>query len=284
MHMERAGWQVWAGLLSLLLVACAGTTQKPLVTKEQPVNGVSGYQASAGRSGLVGQVTLKEDDSPLEGAYINVYPDTTTNLLGPSKYLSAPTDAEGHYQIDVPPGSYYVVSRKRASGEPTGPLAPGDYYTEHNRIIARVQPDQMSVVNLKAVLMRAPMFFKKAVVQQETDTGVRGQLVDAAGKPVPWSFVLAYVDADMKRLPDYASTLSDLEGHFTLYLPQGGTYYLAGRVQAWDMPHPGELYGVLGGDNPTPLQVTGGQFVKDVVITLTPFTGTYKPGKSRRPY
>jgi len=279
----------WIGLLGtlvlvLLLAACAGTGKGAAVTEEQPLDGVSGYRDGGGRTGLVGQVTVKENGAALGGAYVNVYPDTTTNLLGPSQYLSSPTDAEGNYQLDVSPGSYYVVARKRVSGDPTGPLAPGDYYTEHKRIIARVKDGQMAVVNLEAVPMKAPMFFKKTVIEKETDTGVRGQLIDAAGKPVPWSFVLAYVDSDMKRLPDYASTLSDMDGRFTLFLPRGGTYYLAGRIQAWDMPRPGEPYGVLGGDTPAPLQVKDGSFVEDVVITLTPFTGTYKPGKSRRPY
>ena len=56
-------------------------------------------------------------------------------------------------------------------------------------------------------------------------------------------FAMAYVDKEMKRLPDYASTLSDQQGRFTIYLPEGSSYYLAARIHAWDMPSPGEPYG-----------------------------------------
>jgi len=271
--------------MMFLLAACAGparTTDEGI--EEAPLNGVLSYHELDGRTGLMGRIYKKADGTALAEAFVNIYPDTTTNLLGPSQYLSSPADGQGRYQIDVPPGVYYVVARKRVSGDPTGPLGPGDFYSEHKRIVAEVKAGKMATVDLEVVPMKAPMFFKKAVVEKETDTGVKGQLLDAAGKPVPWSFVLAYIDADMQRLPDYASTLSDLEGHFTLYLPRGGSYYLAGRIQAWDMPHPGELYGKLGGDKPTPLLVPDGTFVEDVVITLTPFTGEYKEGKSRRPY
>ncbi len=65
----------------------------------------------------------------MDGAFVNVYPDTISNLLGPSQFISSPTDGQGHYRIEVPPGVYYVVARKRLSGQSTGPLSPGDFYS-----------------------------------------------------------------------------------------------------------------------------------------------------------
>jgi len=235
-----------------------------------------------GKTGITGRI-VTIDGVPIAGAYVNVYPDTLSNLLGPSQYISSPTDADGRFNIDSPPGNYYVVARKRVSGEPFGALSPGDLYSEQQRVKTTVVAGRLSIVDLTMTQMKAPMFFKKAVNEQVTDTGIRGVLVDAAGKPIPVSFAVAYDNSDIQRLPDYASTLSDGEGRFTLYLPKGGSYYLAARVNAWDMPRPGELYGKYGDDAPMPVTVEDGRFVEGVRIVLTPFTGEYKEGKSRRP-
>jgi len=273
---------------ALLVTACMPRSaalispeECPLVPGEQRV---ASYLDDQGWTGISGQVFLKGEKEPLTGAYVNIYPDTISNLLGPSQFISRPTDDQGRYRLELPPGTYYVVARKRMSGQPTGPLAPGDFYSEHQRIVTSVIAGKVSVVDLPVVPMKAPMFFKKEVVELESDTGVRGVLVDKAGKPVAGGFAMAYSDKEMKRLPDYASTLTDAEGRFTLYLPEGGKYYLAGRIHAWDMPQHGEPYGVLGGAEPQQLEIAKGSFVEGVRIVLEPFAGSYKEGKSRRPF
>lgn len=272
-----AGLLVATGLLaSCLSRPCALTPEGAL-----PVNQyIDGY----GRSGITGQVTIKGDNRPLEQAYVNIYADTMSNLLGPSQFLSRPTDKDGRYSVNVPPGTYYIVARKRMTGEATGPISPGDFYSEHQRIVTRVVPGKLSVVDLSVAAMRAPMFFKREVVDHETDTGIHGRLVDKSGQPVPGGFAMAYHDPDMKRLPDYASTLSDADGRFTIYLPAAGVYYVAARMQAWDMPQPGEPYGKFGGEEAKGVSVSKGGFVDGVTIEMAPFTGEYKAGKSRRPF
>jgi len=244
---------------------------------------VSSYRDTPGVTAIAGTVYIAEGRTPLAGAYVNVYPDTISNLLGPSQFISLPTADDGSYTIDLPPGTYYVVARKRISGDPTGPLSTGDFYSEHQRVVTTVVNNRTALVDLELVPMKAPMFFKKMVVETESDTGFRGRLVDSGGQPVMGGFAMAYRDPEMKRLPDYASTLSDRDGRFTLYLPEGGTFYLAARVHAWDMPRPGEPYGIYG----TPaeaLQVETGTFREGLDITMTPFTGAYEPGKSKRPF
>ncbi|PLX74271.1 MAG: hypothetical protein C0615_09595 [Desulfuromonas sp.] len=269
-------------LATMLLTACAATSTSttPVAETTYVDNRIDGN----GQTGITGRITARSDGRPIEGAYVNIYPDTISNLLGPSQFISTPTDSEGNYRLAVPPGTYYVVSRKRMSGQPSGPLSPGDLFSEHHRVVTTVVEGKMSVINLALAPMKAPMFFKKSTVEIRTDTGIRGRLIDGSGKPVPGSFALAYTDKNTKRLPDFASTLSESDGSFVLYLPQGGTYFLGARIHAWDMPRPGELYGLLGDPEPTPVNVDEGQFVEGVEIVLTPFTGTYKEGKSRRPY
>jgi hypothetical protein len=264
-----------------LLTAC-----NPFATPDNDTDTlyVTASRDGAGKTGITGQVLAHDTNLPVTDAYVNVYPDALSNLLGPSQFISSPTDAQGHFFIEAPPGDFYVVARKRVSGDPSGPLSPGDLYSEHKRVKTTVTNGRLSIVDLRVAPMQAPMFFKKAVAEQTTTTGIRGVLVDAIGQPVPGSFAVAYTNDDVKRLPDYASTLSDGQGRFVLYLPKSGTYYLGARVHAWDMPRPGELYGKYGGENPEPVAVTEGTFVENIRIVLTPFSGNYVEGKSRRPY
>lgn len=270
---------LWLLVILALPVACVGPGG--YAGSERRVNALIDGQ---GKTGITGRVVLRDGGAPLADAYVNIYPDATSNLLGPSQFISSPTDVAGRYSLEVPPGTYYVVARKRISGQSAGPLSPGDYYSEHERVSTVVVTGKLAVVDLAVAPMKAPMFFKKQMAPQEGTMGIRGVLLDAAGKPVPGSFAVAYVDQQMKRLPDFVSTLSDGQGNFTIYLPKAGAYYLGARIHAWDMPRPGELYGRLGGDNPQPVTVAEGRFVEDVRIVLTPFAGEYKAGKSRRPY
>jgi hypothetical protein len=270
-------------LIVWVLAACQAATP-PGPAQVDTGTWVGMYMDGQGKSGIKGRIVLKESGEPLAGGYVNVYQDTISNLLGPSQFLSRPTDASGRYEFDLPAGTYYVVARKRLSGQATGPLSPGDFYSEHQRIKVKVEAGKFAIVDLPVVAMKAPMFFKTQVVDRETATGIRGVLIDQDGKPVMGGFAMAYADPEMKRLPDYASTLSDEQGRFTIYLPEGGTFFLAARIHSWDMPTPGEPYGKYGGEKAAPVAVTTNQFVEGVRIEMAPFTGTYQPGKSRRPF
>ncbi len=275
----------WLLLTALAMLLAMTSACLPRAEKNAGYEQATEYRQADGKTGITGQVLLQESATPVAGAYVNLYPDAFSNLLGPSQFISSPTDSQGNYTIEgVPPGDYFVVARKRMSGQPTGPISPGDYYSHHRRIRASVVEGRLAVADLPVVPMKAPMFFKKSMTEQRTDTGIRGVLVDEDGKPVAGSYAIAYVNEEIQRVPDYASTLTDEQGNFTLYLPGGGTYFLAGRVHAWDMPRPGEPYGIFGGEEPAPLHIEQGSFVENVRIVMQPFTGTYKPEKSRRPY
>lgn len=264
-------------VLFIFLSACSPAVCPPSIPGTIRV---ASYIDGNGTTGMTGRVILREGGAGVADAYVNIYSDTISNLLGPSQTMSSPTDKDGHYQVTLPPGTYFVVARKRVSGNPTGPLSPGDYYSEHQRVVTDVVAGKLTVVDLPIVLMNNPMFFKRDIASQETDTVIRGRIVDKGGKPIFGAFAMVYNDADMKRLPDYASTLSDNDGRFTIYLPQGGSYYLSARIQVYDMPRPGEPYGKLE----TPITVAKGKSIDDVTIIVEPFTGDYQSGKSRRPY
>ena len=132
---------LWLGLRVGLIVcsvlslsACqSGLPSSEPVGKASPpgTQWVGEYVDGQGKTGIRGHVVLKADGTPLGGGYVNIYPDTISNLLGPSQFISTPTDEKGYYELEVPAGVYYVVARKRQSGQSTGPLSPGDYYSGH---------------------------------------------------------------------------------------------------------------------------------------------------------
>lgn len=273
--------------LTVSLLACQSgmsPSSTPVVASAPGAEWVGEYIDGQGGTGIRGHVYVEASGKALPGGYVNIYPDAVTNLLGPSKFMSIPTDNAGNFQMDVPPGVYYVVARKRLSGQPTGPLSPGDYYSEHQRLVTKVEEGKIVVVKLPVAMMKAPMFFNSRQTDQQTKTGIKGVLVNQAGQPVRGGFAMAYVNQEMKRLPDFISTLSDEQGQFTLYLPEGGTYYLGARIQAWDMPTNGEPYGIYGGEAPEPIEVVTNSFAEEIRIQMTPFQGTYQPGKSQRPF
>lgn len=270
--------------LTLLMTACVPRSEPAGTLIAPDTRQISHYVDEGGKTGILGRVVLKETGGAVEEAYVNIYPSAFSNLMGPSQFISPPTAADGSYSMEIPPGTYYIVARKRTSGQPMGPLSPGDYYSEHQRIVTEVVEGRMAVVDVPVVSMKAPMFFRKTMGEKEGHTGVRGRLVDENGKGVPGAFATAYSNEDVRRVPDYVSNLTGADGEFTLYLPEGGTYYLAARMHAWDMPQPGEPYGRHGGDDPAPVRVAEGSFVENLNIVMEPFTGEYTPGKSRRPF
>jgi hypothetical protein len=261
-----------ACLLFGILTGCA-----PMAEKTSYIDG-------NGKSGLTGKVMLKKDGQPLSGAYVYIYPSHAPNLLGPSTYISSPTGPDGSYNIDVPPGKYYAVARKRISGMATGPISPGDYFSEDARLQTEIKAGKLTVIDMPMLNMTAPMFFKQGGAVTVTDTGISGVLVNQGGKPLSGGFAIAYTTKDIQRLPDYASTITNEKGEFTIYLPKGGEYYLAARIHAWDMPRPGEPYGKYDGDVVTPIKVPNKGFVKGIKMVMKPFEGEYKEGMNKRPF
>lgn len=245
-------------LLFLFPASCAGPSAV------QKAESVPGYDAQ----GVRGQLTYER--RPLKDAYVYAYRTYSTNLLGPADFASDPSAADGSYSLPLVEGQYYLVARKRASGENTGPIAPGDFYTVNPGNPVTVKDGSYSKVDLELRKMTDPMFLQ-TTAREETKTGIRGIIVDKEGRPVSWVFAMAYRDSNMKRIPDFTSVVTSTDGKFVIYLPEGGTYWLAARKNFRERPVSGEPYGLFQGSADHSVKVPNGRFVENVTITLEPY-------------
>jgi len=244
------------GFIGLFLLSgCAGTgTPAP-----------SAEGSRYGSQGIRGALTVQ--GKPLKDAYVYAYRSYSTNLLGPADFASNPSGADGSYTIDLVRGSYYLVARKRTTGDNTGPLTVGDLYSINPSNPVAVEDGSFRTIDLDLVQMRDPMFFQ-SMARKTTGTGVRGMIVDRSGKPVPWVFAMAYSTSDMKRVPEYTSVMTGADGTFVIFLPGGGRYWLAARKNIREKPVVGEPYGLYLGSDDHSVTVAEGQVLEGIRIQL----------------
>ncbi len=250
-----------AALVVLVLLPSCGhhARQKP------------GIAPPLGRQGVKGD--LHYDGKPLEAAYVFVYRNTSTNLLGPADFASDPSSADGSYHIDLVEGVYYLVARKWASGGSGGPMTSGDLYSIYPGNPVRIEPGRYATVDLDLARLRDPMFFRFRP-HGAASTGIRGTLTDEEGRPMAWAFALAYTTDNMRKIPDYTSAMTAADGKFVIRLPSGGRYWLAARTNLRGRPAPREPYGLYLGSPDHSVEVADGSFLEGITLQLR----RYRPG------
>jgi len=233
------------------------------------------------KSGIRGKIVMKSTGEPVSKAYVYAYVGKVETraaqmgIIGISDWISHGSDEEGNYKLDLPPGEYFLAARKRASGLNYGPLYKGDWY-DHK--VARqptvIKKGRYQTCDFELIKLDEPMFFQGlTAAAKATDTGIRGRLLDEKGEHVPGTFVMAYMNDDMQRAPDFASTLTDDEGYYTLYLPKGGRYWIAGRFFVMKMPQKDEPFARYEGSTDHSIVVEKGQFLEGIDLVLRPYDG-----------
>jgi hypothetical protein len=222
------------------------------------------------RTGIAGEV-LDRRKQPVAGAWVYAYRNTSSSLRGPADF-AAQTDAGGHYFLDLVEGHYYLIARWRNGGGEAGPPQAGDAWAifAHNPLQVVENRVQTADFSLHGVQSGQPALLRDGSLSRGR-TGFTGTLVDAQGQPLPGAFVLAYADADFRRMPDYTSALVGSDGHFELFLPAAGRYCLAARTRSRGQPVAGEPYGQLGSGEKGCINAVENQMIDVGTIHLRPY-------------
>lgn len=216
----------------------------------------------AGSSGVAGTVF-----APAEGVYVYVY-KKGADPYGPADViLHAPTPADGAFSIDLPPGDYVLVARHRANLENSGPLMAGDRRTAP--IPIRVREGEKASLNL-LMNTKEDTEVRSFTPPKEWTTAFAGTVRDPDGNPVEGARVHVYTYVQMSERPKYVSERTGPDGKYIIYLPKGGTYYLAARNRFGGPPRIGDLYGRYeeGSINPTGVVVRTGEKREGLDITV----------------
>ncbi len=232
-----------------VISTCAGCQEK------------SSSESSSELKHLQGQIV-----APLEGTYLYVY-KKGMDLYGPAFAVSRATGPDGKFDLSLPEGEYVVVARKRKQGEASGPVVAGDNRSEFIPLVVDRDRDELSIV--------APL--KVGDSRRLTDsadigeTGISGIIYDSDGNPLEGTRVHVYDHVQMSERPKYVSEKTTPDGQYLIYLPKGGTYYLAARDKFGGPPKLGDLYGRYdqGTIEPSAVVVKKGEILENVNITVT---------------
>ena len=203
---------------------------------------------------------------PLEGTYLYVY-KKGMDLYGPAFAVSKATGPDGMFDLSLPSGEYVVVARKRKAGESSGPVVSGDNRSEFMNLV--VDKDTTEVTIIAPVKVGDSR--RLTELADKTDTGISGIITDSDGHPLEGTRVHVYDHVQMSERPKYVSEKTTPDGKYLIFLPKGGTYYLAARDKFGGPPKLGDLYGRYdqGTIEPSAVVVKDGEILKNVNITVT---------------
>ncbi len=221
-----------------------GTSQVPTFNLREM--GREGLPMADASTGVSGQIT--HNGEPVARAFVYIYTETDTGLIGPSYGEAVQTDQDGHFTINLPAGHYSLVARKRADGGRSGVLSPGDlnaHYSANPIEVRRGERLRLGNFSLSGVDAEIHAQRQAEGVFARTDTLLHGQIIDADGQPVSKVYVFAYLDSRMVGKPVHMSVPTDADGEFELFLSTGGTYYVGARSAFGGPLEPGEWVGTF---------------------------------------
>lgn len=209
---------------------------------------------------------------PEEGATLFAYPDARSgfrgpDLTGPLGSLIGGTRPDGRFSLELPPGTYFLTAAKRKTGTALGPLHTGDLFGFFDGNPLRLQAGQRASVTVRLTEKLREQDF--SAMAKPGDTGIRGRILDPAGRPVAGVFAFATTDPNLiGAMPPHHSRPVGPDGAFFIELPAGGTFFIGARTGFGGPPQPGQWQGMLGDANIRTITVETGKLVDGVVITV----------------
>ena len=234
--------------------------------------GREGFLATDSGTRIFGRVTFKGDAVPR--AFVYVYADTGAGLIGPSYGEAVQTSKDGRFSINLPPGQYSLVARKRSDGSRSGALSLGDWNSRYpdNPIVLQ-EGAQLDLGDFPLEPVDADIHARRIEegVFAKTATMLRGLVSDADGLPVSNVYVFAYLDSRMVGKPAHVSVPTGGSGRFELYVGSGGTYYVGARSAFGGPLEPGEWVGTYEGNPDHSVTIAQGAEHDIGIITVREF-------------
>ena len=199
-------------------------------------------------TGIAGQVRF--EDKPLGRSYVYVYSDAGTNFHGMG-LASIPVGEDGRFRIKLPPGTYYVLSRKRQGGGMYGPPGKDDYIGYYPGNPVTVRAGAFLPLLLEATT-RVDLLDQIWSTEGASAGWFEGKVTEAAGKPAAGLYVLFYTDEVMSGTPVFVAGPTDAKGQFKVRAV-AGTFHLLARSNLGGPLEAGEWYGkavLVGGNVP----------------------------------
>jgi len=202
---------------------------------------------------------------PVEGAYLFVY-EKGADPHGPPFAMSRASAVDGSYDLELPDGEYTIVARKHKNGLPGSPLNEGDQKSEPVTVTVKGGKAAMPVI----LLAQKKDDVKHFEASGQSDTSISGRITDSDGNPVRNFRVHVYTYAQMSERPKYVSAATGPDGRYIVFLPKGGTYYIAARDHFGGPPKIGDFFGRYdeGTIDPSGVMVKSGQNLDDINITV----------------
>lgn len=203
--------------------------------------------------------------APAEGVYLFFY-EKGADSHGPPYLMSQATGTDGVFEVELPDGEYTVVARKHMNGLPGSPLSEGDQKSEAASV--SVRGGKVAMPALQLVDKSDDVKYFDA--SEKSETSISGMVLDSDGKPKAGLRVHVYTYAQMSERPKYVSAATGPDGKYVIYLPKGGTYYIAARDHFGGPPKIGDFYGRYdeGTIDPSGVILRTGQNLENVNITV----------------
>lgn len=200
-----------------------------LLTSALPSLSVAAETAKPASGGFEGRVVIEGGVIP--GAVVAAYASFADFVASKPVLVSKPTGDDGKYTLDLGPGSYYLVAKKRSATDGDGPVAVGDFFAFQGSNPVTVLPGKYTHVGFSMLP------YARGVVQEEYEDKTTGGLtgiVTLDGKPLAGVHVTLYVDSaeDLRGATYAASPPTGVSGEFRFDSLPEMEYYVVARKRA----------------------------------------------------
>lgn len=216
-------------------------------------------------SGVSGMV-YDENGRPLKDGAVYFYKSPADGFKGmPGTFARIGED--GAFRVRVRKGTFFVVVRRRETGDLFGPTEIGDSFGYYTRNPVTLAEGEAKGVRIDAVRRLGMLERFEGIPAQRQGTALRVRVVDPSGQPVPGLRVLAYRGDDMAGHPAVVSGKTGPDGVAEILLMESGKYYLLAREKLGG-PAEGEWYGKFGGAADHSVTVGDGEAPRPVEIAV----------------